>query len=71
MYYYWGALAPLSLLASNTVILSLIYNCIWTKHITQSQIVPVFFFAEPSAFNHFSVPTFIETCYQVQVILLN
>ena len=54
-----GTLAPLSLLASNTVILSLIYNCIWTKHITQSQIVPVFF-AEPSAFNHYSVPTLIE-----------
>ena len=39
------------------------------KHITQSQIVPVFFFAEPSAFNHYSVPTLIETGYQVQVIL--
>ena len=31
--------------------------------------VPVFF-AEPSAFNHYSVATLIETCYQVQVILL-
>ena len=30
--------------------------------------VPVFF-AEPSAFNHYSVPTLIETGYQVQVIL--
>ena len=36
---------------------------------TQSQIVPVFF-AEPSAFNHYSVPTLIETGYQVHVILL-